>query len=126
MRFIVARCYVRPQDAIEASHRRSLMSQVAAWAKFAIQPGKRDEAIAAMQSVLDYVKANEQGTLIYILHTDPKDDDAIIFYELYTDQAAFDAHGKSDAIKAIGPVIGPLLAGRPELKFYTPVQGKGL
>jgi len=102
------------------------MSQVAVWARIPVQPGKREEAIAAMQLAYDHVVENETGTIYYIVHEDAKDPDAIYFYELYSDQAAFEAHGKSDAMKAIGPALGPLMAGRPELKFYTPVKGKGL
>src|SRR4029079_4260640 len=117
---IVARCYVRPQDAVGRTIRRMRMSQVAVWARIPVQPGKREEAIAAMQLAYDHVVENETGTTCYTVHEDAKDPDAIYFYELYTDQAALEAHGKSDAMKAIGPALGPLMAGRPELKFYTP------
>jgi len=103
-----------------------LMSQVAIWARIPVKPGKRDEAIAAMQSELDHVTQNEPGTTYYIVHHDPKDEDSVYFYELYTDQAAAEAHGKSEAMKAMGPVLAPFLAGRPELKFLTPIKGKGL
>src|SRR3954447_20025130 len=101
------------------------MSQIAVLAKIPVQPDKRDEVIAAMQAQLDSVTENEQGTIYYILHTDPKDDGSIVFYELYADQAAFDAHGKTESMKAMGPLIAPFMTGRPELKFFTPLKGKG-
>ena len=31
----------------------------------------------------------------------------------------------SDAFKALGPAIGPFLAGRPELNFVKSLGGKG-
>ena len=46
---------------------------------------------------------NEPGTLMYILHEDAEDDDVLWFYEQYDRQAAFDAHGTSDAMKATRP-----------------------
>ena len=102
------------------------MSQVAIWAKIPVKPGKRDEAIAAMQAQIDYVTKSEQGTIYYILNTDPKDEESIYFYEVYADQAAVEAHGTSETMKAMGPALAPFMAGRPELKFLAPVQGKGL
>lgn len=101
------------------------MSQVAVWAKISAQPGKRDELAKALQPAIDYT-ANEPGTLMYVLHEDPNDADMLLMYELYSDQAALDQHMGSDAFKALGPAIGPFLAGRPELVFVTPVTGKGL
>ena len=104
------------------------MSQVASRGRRSRRkPGKRDEVIAAMQVAIDHVTENETGTIYYILHDDAEGRrTSIYFYELYADQAAFEAHGKSDALKAIGPALAPFMAGRPELKFLTPVQGKGL
>jgi quinol monooxygenase YgiN len=48
------------------------------------------------------------------------------FYELYRDGDALAAHGGSEAMKAMGPPLASLLAGRPELTFLTPVRAKGL
>ena len=45
--------------------------------------------------------------------------------ERYENQAALEAHMGSDAFKALGPSIGPFLAGRPELIFCKPIGGKG-
>ena len=51
---------------------------------------------------------------------------AIYFYERYTDQAALAAHGSSDAMKAVGPKLKGLTAGRPEITMLTPVAAKGV
>ena len=37
-----------------------------------------------------------------------KDENAVWFYELYTDQAALDAHGSSETMKALGPDDRPV------------------
>jgi quinol monooxygenase YgiN len=103
----------------------SQTTQVAVLAKIPAAPGKRDELVAALQGALDTAQG-EAGTTYYILHADAKDADVVWFYELYADQAAVDAHMGSEAFKAMGPVIGPFLGGRPELTFLTPLGGKGL
>jgi quinol monooxygenase YgiN len=47
-------------------------------------------------------------------------------YELYADQASFEAHSSSDTMKGLGQSLGPMLAGLPELTMLTPVGGKGV
>lgn len=100
------------------------MSKVAVVAKIPAAPGRRDELVAALQTALDTARG-EPGTEYYILHADAKDPDVLWMYELYTDQAALDAHMGSEAFKALGPAIGPLLGGAPELTFLAPLGGKG-
>jgi quinol monooxygenase YgiN len=101
------------------------MSQIAVIAKIPCQPGTRDQVAAGLQPMLDHTES-ESGTLRYVLLADTTDADTLWMYELYEDQAALDAHGASDAMKALGGAIGPHLAGRPELHFCAPVGGKGL
>lgn len=101
------------------------MSKVAVLAKLRAAPGKREELVKELQFALDNVQ-HEAGTEVYLLHEDAKDDDAIWFYEVYTDQGSFEAHGSADWFKAMGPKIGPLMGGRPELTFLRPLGGKGL
>jgi quinol monooxygenase YgiN len=101
------------------------MSKVIVLAKIPIQDGKRAEVIAGMAPMMEHVET-EAGTLQYILCEDSGDDNAVWVYEVYADQAAFDAHSGSDVMKALGASIGPFLAGRPELTFLSPVRGKGL
>jgi quinol monooxygenase YgiN len=98
---------------------------VAAVAKITAQPGKRDELVAAFQPLIEAVAA-EEGTLLYVLHVSHHDDDTVWFYEQYTDNDALAAHSSSPAMKAIGPELAGLLAGRPEITLLTPMAGKGL
>ena len=101
------------------------MSKIAVIAKITSQPGKRADVVAGMGAMMDHVET-EAGTLKYILAEDQSDADVLWMYEEYTDQAALDSHGSSDAMKALGGSIGPFLAGRPELFFTNTVRGKGL
>ena len=101
------------------------MTQVAEIAKIVAQPGKRDELLATLERMVEQAKT-EDGTLVYIFHAAVDDDVTVYTYELYTEQAARDAHGSSEAFKAIGPSVGALLGGAPELIKLKPHAGKGL
>ncbi len=75
--------------------------------------------------MVDAVNA-EAGTTMYVLHVQADDDVTVWFYERYTDAAALAAHGSSDAMKATGPKLKGLLAGRPEVIRLATVAGKGI
>ena len=101
------------------------MSKVAVLAKITAKEGQRDALIAAFQDLAKAVDA-EEGTLVYAFHTSTSEPDVVWFYEVYTDQDAFTAHGRSEAMKAAGPTLAPLMAGRPEIIVLEPVRAKGL
>ena len=101
------------------------MPKVAVVATLTAQPGKRDELVEAMSSLFDAVR-DEQGTEVYALHTVENEPDKVVFYELYADTDALSAHSRSDAMKAAGPALTGLLAGRPELLMLTPARAKVL
>jgi len=101
------------------------MSKVSVIAKLSAQPGKRDALAAGLQSLIDHVES-EPGTLMYVLHDDLKDENVLWFYEMYTDQAALDAHSTSDTMKALGGQVGGFLAALPEMFVIAPRGGKGL
>lgn len=101
------------------------MSKVAVIAKIPTKPGQRDEFLAAFEQGIRNAEA-EDGTLVYIAHADGADENLVWVYELYTDQAALDAHSGSEAFKALLPLIGPFIGGAPELVTARPVMGKGL
>ena len=101
------------------------MPKVAVLAKLTAKPGQRDELAKALDVALAGA-ASEEGTIFYILHADTHEPDVLWFYELYRDQDAYTAHGTSEAFKAVGRVVAPYAAGRPELVVLEPLGGKGL
>lgn len=101
------------------------MSKVAVWARIPVQPDKRDEAIGVLKGAIANTRS-EDGTEIYILHADPNDPDALLMYELYTDNDALTAHSSAGWFKAMFPQLGPLLGGAPTLQILEPLDGKGL
>jgi quinol monooxygenase YgiN len=101
------------------------MSKVVVLAKIRAAAGKRAELAKEFEVNLSEVE-KEPGTLAYILHEDAKEEDVLWFYEVYSDQDAFKAHGSAEWMKALGPKLAPLMGGRPELIFLNPLGGKGL
>ncbi len=101
------------------------MSKIAVLAKLTAAEGKRDELVAVLSAQVGLVN-DETGTEIYALHTSATDEVTVWFYELYTDKAALDAHSTSENMKALGPKLKGLTAGRAEIIPLTPVVGKGL
>jgi quinol monooxygenase YgiN len=84
------------------------MAKPSMFVKLSAQPGKRDELLAAFAPMLEAV-GGEPGTLVYTIHTDNADEDAIWVFELYADDEALAAHSSSAAMKALMGTMGPLL-----------------
>jgi quinol monooxygenase YgiN len=64
--------------------------------------GEIDKAIADW---VEWVRENEQGTLVYSAHRSKRDPTKIVFYEAYRRQDALDAHSQSPAFKEFGRKI---------------------
>ncbi len=73
--------------------------KVAVLARIPAQPGKRDALVEALQEAIDNANT-EAGTLLYILHTDPKDPDAVRLIEDLTTRYR-------RAIGRLGDVVPP-------------------
>ncbi|HEU0103634.1 MAG TPA: putative quinol monooxygenase [Mycobacteriales bacterium] len=101
------------------------MSKVALIVKLTAVEGRRDELFAAFDEQFQAASA-EPGTEVYALHADTVDSDVLWFYELYSDQDALALHAGSQAMKAAGPRLKPLLAGRPEITRLAPLRASGL
>ncbi len=92
-------------------------------AKLKVKSGNEAAFEAAAREMLPKV-GGEAGTLTYILHKDVRDPSTFVYYEMYQDQAALDAHGKTDHMKTFGGKIGGLLDGRPEIHVLSEVARK--
>jgi quinol monooxygenase YgiN len=102
------------------------MTQASLFVKMVFQPGKRDEALAVLDTMLPVVEG-EPDTLVYSFHTDAADENTLWIFELYRDGDALAAHGGSDEIKAMFGSLGGLFAEPPLMGMTTPVgRAKGL
>jgi quinol monooxygenase YgiN len=86
-----------------------------------IQDGKAAEFEAAFKEAMDQVRANEPGNLFYSLVKSRSEPNTYKVLEGYKDEAAIAAHRDSAHYKALGPKVGPCVAGRPEIELYDGV-----
>lgn len=93
--------------------------------RFTVRPGKESAFDAAASAILEAVRAHEPGTLVYACHTVEDDPQARVFYELYADRAAFDAHEQQPHTKAFLAERESLL-DRTEVAFLGLTAAKGL
>lgn len=90
------------------------------------QPGKRDEGLAALETMIPVV-ANEPGTLVYSFHADAGDENTVWVFELYSDGDALGVHGGSEEIAALFGAISGIMAEPPMMVMALPTGGsKGL
>ena len=64
-------------------------------AKFKINMEKESEAVEALKELCKAVEANEPGVLAYVCHRSTKNPDELVFFEVYKDQDAMNAHAKT-------------------------------
>jgi quinol monooxygenase YgiN len=84
-------------------------------ASFVCAEGKNAEFEKLLTEFVTTVKANEPGTVVYQLCKDEKTPNGYFMLELYADEDAFKAHGKTAHMAELVGKIGPLLGGAPKL-----------
>ena len=75
--------------------------------------------------VVERITTEEPGTLVYVTHTVADEPLARVFYEIYADDAAFQAHEDAPHVRRFHAEKEPLLAGPPRVEFLRPGPGKG-
>src|SRR5262245_28073032 len=101
------------------------MAKTALIVKITTAPGKRDEVAGKLDGLFQQVE-QEEGTELYTLHDDAANPDVLWMYELYSDEAALQAHSSSPAMmEAFGTFGGDLMGAPPELIMVTPRRAKG-
>jgi quinol monooxygenase YgiN len=93
-------------------------------AKIKAKPGCENDLEAAFRDMIKKVRAAEPGCQAYILHKSNQDPTLFVWFETYADQAAFDAHRKTDHMKEMGQRIANLLDGRPQVELLTEIDRK--
>lgn len=93
-------------------------------AKIKAKQGSENDLEAAFHDMIKKVRAAEPGCQAYILHKSNTDATQFVWYETYADQAAFEAHRKTDHMKEMGQRIANLLDGRPQIELLTELDRK--
>ena len=96
---------------------------VAVVARLRAARGKGDALAALLTEQAATVRKEEPGCIAYCVHRKADDPELFLFYELYVDAAAFDAHRKAPHLAAYrqrregeGLVDGPA-----EVHIYRPI-----
>jgi quinol monooxygenase YgiN len=86
-----------------------------------VQDGKDKDFEAVFRELAASVRANEPGNSLYQIFKSRKEPNTYIVMEIYQDQAALEAHGKSDHFRAAGPKMVPTLAGRADVQYFDSI-----
>jgi quinol monooxygenase YgiN len=101
-----------------------MSDKVAVIARITVRPDAIDAGEAVLRALAEASVA-EEGAVEYVLNREG-DSGSFWFYELYADQAAFDAHGQNPALAAAFGQLAAMLAEPPELHLLTPLAAKHL
>ena len=93
-------------------------------AKIKAKPGSENDLEAAFRDMIKKVRAAEPGCLTYVLHKSNEDPTTFVWYETYTDEAAFAGHRKTDHMKEMCARIANLLAEKPQIELLTELDRK--
>jgi quinol monooxygenase YgiN len=78
------------------------------------------------REVVAAIAAAEPGTVVYATHAVRGAPLSRAFYELYADEAAFQAHERAPHVVDFHARKESLLAGEPRVEFFTPQHVTGL
>lgn len=97
---------------------RQATGELAVFAKLTARPGRRAELLDALGPLILSATEDEPGTEVYAVHLDTENDDAVWFYEIFTNEAALEAHARNEAgLQHVGAQVQELLAGPVELSW---------
>jgi quinol monooxygenase YgiN len=100
-----------------------MSAEVVVVARIPAKPGQGQALADAFAVAAAKVHAEDAGCLLYATHLGDGDDMWII--EKWASVADLDAHGTSDAMKAVGGAIGAFVGGAPEVHRLTAVPTPG-
>ena len=93
--------------------------------KFTLKPGHEEAFDKLVSETLPGVRDREPGTLIYTCHVVQDAPGERVFYEMYADRAAFDAHEEQPHVRNFLAERAQHLDG-VEVDFLTLADGKGV
>ena len=94
--------------------------------RFDLLPGAEAAFDALVAEAVPAIGAGEPGTLGYVTHTVDGSPGSRVFYELYRDRAAWEAHERHEPTARFLESIGQHLAAPPRVEFLTPASATGL
>jgi quinol monooxygenase YgiN len=80
-------------------------------AQYRVKAQAVDKVRKAIEEFVRYVKANEPRTRLYVAWQQKEDPTRFVHFFIFEDEAAHEAHGRSDAVKRFESVYSPELVG---------------
>ena len=84
--------------------------------KTQLKPGSLDEFMDAMRINAAASVRDEPGCLVFDVLQDRSDPDLVWLYEVYTDEAAFEAHMLTPHFLASRPLVNPLILSQEAIE----------
>ncbi|WP_108658669.1 putative quinol monooxygenase [Acuticoccus kandeliae] len=85
------------------------MSKIAIMPIFTVRPGQRDAFLARVKRQREDALREEPGCLHFDILNPDIADDRVVLYEIYTDQAALDAHRETPHYASFREDIDPIV-----------------
>lgn len=101
------------------------MSRIALTATLTAADGEHAELESALRDLVEAAD-EEDGLEVYSIFRTVEEPARYQVVEIYRDQAALDAHGRGDRMRAAMSAVGGLLGGRPVITMLEPIASKGL
>ena len=102
-----------------------MSDKIAVFVKLTAPEGKGADLVAAFSELYPGPLDAEAGTEIHAIHQAKDNPDVVFFYELYSDEAAYQSHSTGQALMSVLPKLAGLVAGPPEMVLGTPRNAKG-
>jgi quinol monooxygenase YgiN len=93
--------------------------------RFDLRPGCEADFDRLVELTTAHIRSEEPGTLLYLCHSVKDEPTVRIFYELYRDDGAFQAHEVQPHVKEFHARRKPLMAGPERVEFLDRLDGKG-
>ncbi len=93
--------------------------------RFDVRPGAEETFDRLVAATTAKIRAEEPGTLLYLCHSVQSETGGRIFYELYRDHEAFQAHEVQPHVKDFHAQRKPLMAAPERVEFLDRLDGKG-
>jgi len=103
------------------SYKRGSDMAIGLLATITVQDGKNAEFEEVFLDLTEQVRANEPGTLFYVLHRSRSNPQVYKVMEQYDGPEALEAHGKTEYFQAASAKLGELVAGAPEIEIMETV-----
>ena len=94
---------------------------VGVMATIKIKPDTNEAFEAVAREMMAAVRANEPGNKVYQFCRSKTEPTTYVVMEVYVDEAAIEAHRKSEHFRTIGAKMGASMAGRPDVQLFETV-----